>query len=308
MMRHLTVDLSHVGQRLDNFLYQQLKGLPKSCLYRLIRKGVIRVNKKRVKPSYRLNHEDSIKIPELNLTQPVTKIPKIDKSFKTLLNNSIIFENEDLVVLNKPSGLAVHGGSHIQFGLAQFLKHLRPDCSLELAHRLDKDTSGCLLFAKNTTTLKQLHHLFKTNQVKKYYLALVIGRWPSHLKKIDIAIHKGKLRSGERMVCVDEYGKSSITQFKSLRYFPKTNVTLIAALPQTGRTHQIRVHTQYAHHPIVGDQKYGDAIANGTLRKLGCKHLCLHAQKISFTLPEKKLICVEAKLPDDFQSCLNHLS
>jgi len=307
-IQHLTVAADQVGQRLDNYLLSRLKGLPKSRLYRIIRKGEVRVNKKRVKPDYRLEIDDVIRIPPLRLSTPNAKISPNEK-LTALFEKSIIFEDKNFLAINKPSGIAVHGGSGIQLGVIETLRALRPkEKFLELVHRLDRDTSGCLLIAKKSSILKELHELLRTGGgIKKTYLALVAGHWPSSLKKIDVPLHKNQLQSGERIVRVHESGKNCLTEFHPIQSF--ADATLIEAMPITGRTHQIRVHAQYAKHPIIGDEKYGDKSANKKMRELGCKRLFLHASELEFYLPSiEKRFQLKAELPDDLNHCLKQLS
>lgn len=291
-----TITTDHLNQRLDNFLLTRLKGLPKSCLYRLLRQGKIRVNKKRKQPSYRLQVEDSIKLPALSLNTPATP-PKPTLSLQQLLQKSILFENKNLLIINKPQGLAVHGGSNIQLGLIESLRQLYPpSIHLELAHRLDRETSGCLLIAKKPSILKELHQLFREGKIKKHYLLLVKGHWPAELKKISVPLKKNQLKSGERMVTVHPEGKSTLTQFRVHQHLPET--TWVEAILHTGRTHQIRVHTAHVKHPIIGDEKYGDKLINKLFREKGYKHLCLHAHQLKFTLASTgETIQVEAPLP-----------
>lgn len=306
-IQHLTVAADQVGQRLDNYLLSRLKGLPKSRLYRIIRKGEVRVNKKRVKPDYRLEIDDVIRVPPVRLSAPTEKITPNEK-LAVLFEKSIIFEDKNFLAINKPSGIAVHGGSGIQLGVIETLRALRPkEKFLELVHRLDRDTSGCLLIAKKSSILKELHELLRTGgAIKKTYLALVVGHWPASLKKIDVPLHKNQLQSGERIVRVHQEGKNCLTEFRPIQSF--ADVTLIEAMPITGRTHQIRVHAQYAKHPIIGDEKYGDKLANKKMRELGCKRLFLHASELAFYLPSiEQRFQLKAELPPDLSHCLEQL-
>ena len=306
-IQQLTVTNDYSGQRLDNFLMSRLKGLPKSRLYRIIRKGELRINKKRVKPDYRLQEGDIIRIPPLRL---IPRTPKniLNTNLAELLEKAIIFEDNHFLALNKPSGMAVHGGSGIHLGLIEALRLLRPQLKfLELAHRLDRDTSGCLLLAKKSSILKELHELLRSGQMKKTYIALVAGQWPKSLQKIDAPLYKNQLQSGERIVVVQAEGKSSLTEFSVQHYYVES--TLIAAMPITGRTHQIRVHAQFAKHPIIGDEKYGEKEINKKMRQLGCKRLFLHASQLEFTLGSTgKTITLAAKLPEDLSQVLKNLT
>ncbi len=304
-IQHVTVTTDHVGQRLDNYLLSKLKGLPKSRLYRIVRKGEVRINKKRIKPDYRLQEGDIIRLPPLRLSTANAKKSPSDK-LATLLEKAIIFEEKNFLLINKPTGIAVHGGSGITLGVIEILRALRPKQKyLELVHRLDRDTSGCLLIAKKSSTLKELHELLRTGSIKKTYLALVAGHWPQSLKKIDAPLYKNQLHSGERIVRVHKEGKSCLTQFRPIQHFSDT--TLVEAMPISGRTHQIRVHSQYAKHPIIGDEKYGDKIANKKMRNLGCKRLFLHASQLTFTLSSiNKSYVLQAELPEDLQRFLRN--
>jgi 23S rRNA pseudouridine955/2504/2580 synthase len=306
-IQYLTVTNDYSGQRLDNFLMSRLKGLPKSRLYRIIRKGELRINKKRVKPDYRLQEGDIIRIPPLRLAPPVTE-NTLNTKLAALLEKAIIFEDKHFLALNKPSGIAVHGGSGIHLGVIEALRLLRPQLKfLELVHRLDRDTSGCLLLAKKSSVLKELHGLLRSGEIKKTYVALVAGHWPKSLLKVDAPLYKNQLQSGERIVRVQTEGKSSLTEFSVRHYY--TESTLVAAMPITGRTHQIRVHAQFAKHPIVGDEKYGDKEINKKMRQLGCKRLFLHASQLEFTLPSiEKTITLNAELPEDLNQFLKRLT
>ncbi|WP_339050044.1 23S rRNA pseudouridine(955/2504/2580) synthase RluC [Rickettsiella endosymbiont of Xylota segnis] len=306
-IQQLTVTNDHSGQRLDNFLMSRLKGLPKSRLYRIIRKGELRINKKRVKPDYRLQEGDIIRIPPLRLA-PRTPKNILNANLAGLLEKAIIFEDKHFLVLNKPSGMAVHGGSGIHLGVIEALRLLRPQLKfLELVHRLDRDTSGCLLLAKKSSILKELHELLRSGQMKKTYIALVAGHWPKSLRKVDAPLYKNQLQSGERIVLVQAEGKSSLTEFSVQHYYVES--TLIAVMPITGRTHQIRVHAQFAKHPIIGDEKYGEKEINKKMRQLGCKRLFLHASQLEFTLGSTgKTITLAAKLPEDLNQVLKNLT
>ncbi len=309
-IQYFTVTNDASGQRLDNFLVSRLKGLPKSRLYRIIRKGELRINKKRVKPDYRLQKGDVIRIPPLRLPPRLEK-KNLNIKLTELLEKAIIFEDKQFLVLNKPSGMAVHGGSGIHLGIIEAIRLLRPQLKfLELAHRLDRDTSGCLLIAKKSSVLKEFHELLRSGQMKKTYTALVAGYWAKSLRKIDAPLYKNQLQSGERIVLVQTDGKNSLTEFSVQQYYAGS--TLISAMPITGRTHQIRVHAQFAKHPIIGDEKYGEKQINKKMRQLGCKRLFLHASQLEFTLGSTGKIALTAKLPEDLiqflkkLTCLSH--
>lgn len=283
----LTVDTDQNGQRIDNFLFSRLKGLPKSRLYKALRKGEIRVNKKRAKPDYRLQPGDIIRIPPLRLAQRNTEdLPIPGTKLNSLVTQHIIYEDNDFIVLNKPSGLAVHGGSGISFGVIEILRALNPKHKfLELVHRLDKDTSGCLLIAKKSSLLKEVHALLTERQVTKTYLLLVSGRCDFDQKTVNLALKKNILKSGERIVVASMEGKPAKTIFKKIRHIGDT--TLLEAKPITGRTHQIRVHAASLGHPILGDEKYSHDEALKKARALGIRQLCLHSAAIEFYLASK---------------------
>jgi 23S rRNA pseudouridine955/2504/2580 synthase len=305
-IQYFTVTNDASGQRLDNFLVSRLKGLPKSRLYRIIRRGELRINKKRVKPNYRLQEGDVIRIPPLRLTPHLEK-KNLNIKLAELLEKAIIFEDKQFLVLNKPSGMAVHGGSGIHLGVIEAMRLLRPQLKfLELAHRLDRDTSGCLLIAKKSSVLKEFHELLRLGQMKKTYTALVAGYWPKSLQKIDAPLHKNQLQSGERIVFVQTEGKKSLTEFSVQQFYAES--TLISAMPITGRTHQIRVHAQFAKHPIIGDKKYGEKEINKKMRQLGCKRLFLHASQLEFILGSTGKKTLTAKLPEDLIEVLKKLT
>lgn len=292
------VHTDQLNQRVDNFLLTRLKGLPKSCLYRLLRQGKIRINQKRKKPEYRLQINDVVKVPLLNLN--TTTSPTPTKSLEKLLKASILLENPYFLVVNKPRGLAVHGGSGLNFGLIESLRQLYPAASLELVHRLDRDTSGCLLVSKKSSTLKCLHALFREGKIRKSYMMLTKGQWPKQLQTVEVALKKNQLTSGERLVKVDVLGKPCRTSFKLHKHYGDTS--LVEAILHTGRTHQIRVHAQHVNHPILGDEKYGDKNLNRTLHQQGLKHMFLHAFQLQFDFPlTHEAFRIEAPLPEMFQ-------
>lgn len=280
----LEIDADFEGQRIDNYLKTLLKGVPKSLIYRIVRKGEIRINKKRVKPEYKLQAGDLLRLPPIRVSEakasPSTKLDKVAN-----LESHILFEDKYFIVLNKPSGMAVHGGSGLSFGVIEALRALRPQQKfLELVHRLDRDTSGCLLIAKKRSVLKALHAQLRDKQVDKRYQALVAGNWPENRFKVKAPLCKNILKSGERMVSVSDDGKPSETRYRILQRFE--NATLIEASPITGRTHQIRVHCLHAGHPIACDDKYGDKQFEEKMLSLGLSRLFLHAYTLAFTHPE----------------------
>ncbi|EMT6574033.1 TPA: 23S rRNA pseudouridine(955/2504/2580) synthase RluC [Providencia rettgeri] len=303
------IDISddEAGQRIDNFLLTKLKGVPKSMIYRIIRKGEVRVNKGRIKPEYKLVEGDQVRVPPVRVaereTAPVSA--KLDKV--AALANCILFEDDVLLVLNKPSGTAVHGGSGLSFGVIEGLRALRPEARfLELVHRLDRDTSGILLVAKKRSALRALHEQLRLKQMQKDYLALVRGNWQSHMKVVQAPLLKNILQSGERVVKVSSEGKPSETRFKVEERFD--NATLVKASPVTGRTHQIRVHTLYAGHPIAFDDRYGDKQFDSQLAGTGLNRLFLHASALKFTHPKTgEEMRLQAPLDNQLNHCLKIL-
>ena len=284
-VQFLTISDDEAGQRIDNYLLNKLKGLPKSLIYRIVRKGEVRINKGRIKPEYKLQAGDILRIPPVRISEK--EQPQISNKLNKVnqLENQIIFEDDYLLAINKPSGIAVHGGSGLSFGVIEALRALRPEARfLELVHRLDRDTSGILLIAKKRSVLRHLHEQLRIKTIQKDYLALVRGQWQSHCKVVQAPLLKNELSSGERIVRVSEQGKPSETRFSiEERYIA---ATLIKASPITGRTHQIRVHTQYAGHPIALDDKYGDAEFDRQMRELGLDRLFLHAFSLCFEHPK----------------------
>ena len=291
----ITIDESRVGQRIDNFLVATLKGVPHSRIYRALRKGEVRVNKGRVQATYRLKLYDSVRIPPIRVSEVVEIKPSV--RLADLLKKSILFENNDLIVINKPVGIAVHAGTDVECGVIEAFRYIRPDVkNLSLVHRLDRDTSGCLLLAKNRQTLVALQVLQKEHAIEKTYALLAKGHWTLGKKHVSMPLAKNKLQGGERMVVVDENeGKPAETIFEPVEFFGE--VTLLRAQLITGRTHQIRVHVTEMGHPIVGDTKYGDREFN---RSVHAKRLFLHAEKLAFTLPDQKKIVVIADIPEEF--------
>jgi 23S rRNA pseudouridine955/2504/2580 synthase len=274
---------NQAGQRLDNYLLTRLKGVPKSRIYRIIRKGEVRINKKRVKPEYKLKSGDLVRIPPVRVAATKTLQPPSD-ALQTLLKKAVLFEDDVMLVINKPSGLAVHGGTGVKTALIEALRHMYPDLDgLELVHRLDKGTSGCLVVTKNSKALKTLAQQFKSSEISKIYHAVVEGNWPEQLKEINAALRRQEEKNGERYVEVTKDGKAALTRFNIIEVLP--NTTLIEARPVTGRTHQIRVHAQLAGHPIIGDDKYSSTKTRRAFAKAGVKRLCLHAAAIQLIHP-----------------------
>ena len=305
-VQFITIQADSAGQRIDNFLMKVLKGAPKSLIYRIIRKGEVRVNKGRVKPERKLKLDDVVRVPPIKLAD--SKEPAVaGDGLIEHVKQSIIYENDQFLVVNKSSGLAVHGGSGIQIGLIEVLRQIAGEGQLrELVHRLDRETSGCILVAKDRDILRHFHELFRVDhKVDKTYHALAMGHWPEGCQKVNAPLKKNELQSGERMVKVDLEGRESETHFKVLcRY--KT-ATLIEAKPITGRTHQIRVHALHAKHPLVGDAKYGFDDVNKQFKGLGFKRLFLHAFSLKLALPDGSEFYIEAPLPDDLGVALSAL-
>lgn len=294
------------GQRIDNFLRTQLKGVPKTLIYRILRKGEVRVNKGRIKPEYKLQAGDVVRVPPLRLAERDEPAP-LAQGLLERLEAAIVYEDKALIVLNKPAGIAVHGGSGLSYGVIEAFRQLRPDArELELVHRLDRDTSGLLMIAKKRSMLRHLHEALRGDGVDKRYLALVRGSWPTAKKQVRAPLMKNNLRSGERMVEVNVEGKDALTEFRIVRRFGDF-ATLVEASPITGRTHQIRVHAKHAGHSIAGDSKYGDEEFTREIRVLGGKRLFLHAHALRVTLPDGSQLSVEAPVDEMWAATLERL-
>jgi 23S rRNA pseudouridine955/2504/2580 synthase len=292
----LSVDPELAGQRIDNFLLARVKGVPRSHLYRVMRKGEVRVNKGRVKPDYRLKAGDLVRIPPLRQAEPRQPGRPPDAVLRGLAD-AVLYEDDRLLVVDKPAGLAVHGGSGLSFGLIEALRRERPDMPLELVHRLDRDTSGCLILSKRRSTLRDLHQALRANAMDKRYLALLAGTLPRTEVLVDAPLVKNCLRGGERVVRVDTAeGKPARTVFRRLRQFGGATLAEVRLL--TGRTHQIRVHAAHLGAPVAGDDKYGDDEANRRFRDLGLRRLFLHASTLTFRADYMDApLRVEAPLP-----------
>ncbi|MBE8717730.1 23S rRNA pseudouridine(955/2504/2580) synthase RluC [Cellvibrio polysaccharolyticus] len=309
-VRLVAVDEDQAGQRLDNFLSPRLKGVPKSRIYNLIRKGEVRVNKGRSKPDYKLAAGDVVRIPPVRVAESAA-VAVPGKSLVQHLEQAVLYEDDGLLVINKPSGLAVHGGSGVNLGLIESLRQIRPENRfLELVHRLDKDTSGCIMIAKKRSVLRHLQSALRDKTgpgvIRKVYQALVIGHWPNSCLRVDAPLLKREVAGGERIVRVSTDGKPSLTEFAVLKRFQ--DFTLIEARPITGRTHQIRVHAKYAGHSLLGDEKYGNDGINEAMRSHGFRRLFLHAAALEFDLPGvPQRIRVDAALPDDLAQALTGL-
>lgn len=291
------------GQRVDNFLITRLKGVPRALIYRIVRKGEVRVNKKRVKADHRLQVGDVVRIPPLKLA-PREAVKQVSDSLRNLLAGSVLVEGPGWLVLNKPAGLAVHGGSGVKIGLIEALRQVREDLDfLELVHRLDRDTSGCLLLAKSRPALLTLNEALKSRNMDKRYLALVPGHWSLRREFVSARLERFEAGNGERRVRVDTAGKVARTHFAVRDTF--SGATLIEAEPVTGRTHQIRVHAAHAGHPLLGDDKYGSRQGEVLARRLGLSRLFLHAESLTFPEPSSgKPVKIRAPLPDDLEAVL----
>ena len=300
----LDVALEEAGQRLDNYLLRHASGVPKTRVYRAIRKGEVRVNKGRSRPEYRVQAGDKVRIPPMKMHKSAPA-GRPSNAWERRIRAGIVLHNADLLVINKPTGLAVHGGSGVRLGLIESLRSLFPDVRyLELVHRLDRDTSGLLLVAKNARILRLLHEQLRNDIVDKRYLALVAGRWPAYQKSVSAPLAKLHTPSGESIVKVAPEGKAAKTEMQVIERFP--GATLIDAKPVSGRTHQIRVHTQHVGHPILGDNKYQNDQSQSVSATAGVKRLFLHARAITFELGGDRYE-LECPLDAELESVLRRL-
>ncbi|MGB5623936.1 MAG: 23S rRNA pseudouridine(955/2504/2580) synthase RluC [Gammaproteobacteria bacterium] len=281
-VRLVTVSDDQAGQRIDNFLSSRLKGVPKSRLYRLLRKGEVRVNKGRIGPAYRIQAGDIVRIPPVRMAAKAAPMPAA--ATLEFLSGRIVHEDKRLLVLDKPAGMAVHGGSGLSFGVIEALRAARPDAPfLELVHRLDRDTSGCLMIAKRRSYLRSLHDMLRQGAVEKQYLALVRGQWQLGKILLEDRLATHQRRDGERHVELDASGKLAASRFRPVEIWPRASLIEVALL--TGRTHQIRVQATAAGHPLAGDDKYGDPVFNRQMARIGLKRMFLHAHSLSFDDP-----------------------
>lgn len=295
-----TVSAEEDGQRLDNYLVKMLKGVPKSHVYQIIRSGEVRVDGKKAKPDFRIAEGEELRIP------PV-RIAKTRQSMVPPREFEIIFEDAGLLVINKPSGIAVHGGSGVDFGVIEQLRKKRSEARyLELVHRLDRETSGVLMIAKKRSVLRAIHEQFRSEHPKKTYLALSDGNWDPNVKRVDKPLRKTNLPTGEKFVRVSSDGQESHTEFEILENFKDATLLKINLL--TGRTHQIRVHMSSMGHPVVNDQKYGNDESNANWKRRGLRRLFLHANKLELENPTTgERLSLEAPLPKELESFLNTL-
>ena len=298
------IDVEEPGQRIDNFLIRMLKAVPRARIYRMLRRGEVRVNGARVKPAYRVRVGDRVRVPPVRNGRPPT-IPPRRHGLEASLRESVLFEDDGLLILDKPAGLAVHGGSGVSLGLIEALRAGRSERFLELAHRLDRETSGCLIIAKSRGALRELHVLQRERRIGKRYDLLVSGCWPSGLGVVDLRLHRYVTASGERRVRVATHGKPSRTIFDRVETTPAAS--WMRARLHTGRTHQIRVHAAASGHPVLGEDKYGSQTSALCSRAVGVSRLCLHASRLSFRW-HGSLLRVEAPTPSVFRETWDRLS
>jgi len=303
-VRYLEIDQNRAGQRLDNFLLRQLKGVPKSRVYRLLRRGEVRVNRGRAGPDYRLQLGDSVRLPPVRAASAARRSDTGDYSW---LIPRILYEDDYLLAVDKPAGFAVHGGSGVAAGVIEALRTLRPDANfLELVHRLDRGTSGCLLLAKSRPALLGLHRMLREGSIDKRYLALVQGRWRGGSRTVNAALARTRHQGAERLVDVTETGKEAESRFAPKGTYGPATLVEIELL--TGRTHQARAHAAHLGHPIAGDDKYGDYGFNRSLRPLGLRRLFLHAAALRFAHPvHGRTVRVEAPLAPELVAVLERL-
>ncbi len=308
-VRHFEVEEGEAGQRLDRYLVRRLGDVPRTRIFRIIRKGEVRVNGRRAGPEARLSLNDRVRVPPLweQAEQGAARVPRGPPAgMVEAIGRAIVQETDRLLVLDKPAGIAVHGGSGISFGMIEALRALKPGEPLELVHRLDRDTSGCLLVARDAATLRTIHALLREGQCDKRYLVLVAGHWNLGQKRIDVPLRTDTRVGGERTVRADASGKPSISEFRPVQFFRKL-ATLMEVTLHTGRTHQIRVHATYAGHPVAGDEKYGDAQFNERMRELGLTRMFLHAHSMSFEWPQGGTFSASAPLPAGLAEVLDRL-
>jgi 23S rRNA pseudouridine955/2504/2580 synthase len=305
-VQFIEISSDQAGQRIDNFLINLEKGVPKSRIYRALRKGEVRVNKGRIKQTYKIQSGDVIRVPPLRISAKEAPA-HVSESLRQQLTQSIIFEDDAMLVLNKPSGLAVHAGSQIQQGVIEALRVVRQDLPfLELVHRLDRDTSGCLLLAKSRDSLLNLQQQLLSDAIDKRYLTLLMGEMTATEQLVEQPLQKNTVSSGERMVRVDNEGKRAKTLFIQRQTLGIAQLTEVKLF--TGRTHQIRVHAAWSNHPVAGDDKYGNREFNKLMKTFGLKRLFLHAWRLGITHPQSGApLQLEAPLPVNLQQVITHL-
>ncbi len=311
-VRRRAVDSAEAGQRIDNFLLRELKGVPKSLVYRILRRGEVRVNRGRIRPDYRLQAGDVVRIPPVRQASPDDPV-RVPDALARRLDAAILHEDARLLIVNKPAGLAVHGGSGLPFGLIEVLRVLRPEAAfLELVHRLDRETSGCLMLAKSRAALLALHEALRAGRVRKRYLALLGGDWCGGARTVDAPLEK-IVKGGEHHMSTVEAcaersrskGKDALTHFRPIERY--RGATLVEAEIATGRTHQIRVHAVHIGHPLAGDARYGDADFNKRMHALGLRRQFLHAHSLECPQPSGDSLLISAPLDDDLRAVLNGL-
>lgn len=318
-IRNEVITADDVGVRVDRLLARLLPGVPHTRLFRLLRRGEVRLNGKRVSGEVRVAEGDVLRVPPVRIEAPVredapeVRVPRVSNRLMEQLGTALLHEDERLLVVNKPAGIAVHGGSGISAGVIEALRAARPDETLELVHRLDRDTSGCLLIARRRSTLRSLHALLRDESAgdggfDKRYLVLVRGKWELGKKRIEAPLRTDIRVGGERTVKVDASGKEAASEFSVVQFFGNL-ATLLEVRLLTGRTHQIRVHAAYAGHPVAGDEKYGDADFNRQLQPFGLKRLFLHAHSISFEDPDGRgLVSFSAPMPPELHAVIDSLT
>lgn len=305
-VRHVRAGAGDAGQRIDNFLMRELKGVPRSHVYRLLRKGEVRINGRRAKPEQRLEDGDEVRLPPVRAAEP-GESRAVPEQLLAEVRERILFQDTRVLALDKPAGLAAHGGSGLAFGAIEALRAAFPGAGLELVHRLDKETSGVLLVAKDRASLRVLHAALRNGEVDKTYLALVKGRWTLGRKTIDAPLKTNIRQGGERMVKVDIEGRDSASTFQPVRRLG-SQATLVEVDIHTGRTHQIRVHAAYAGHPVAGDEKYGDREFNAAMKAAGLRRMFLHAHRLEFTWPDTGSRCrIESPLPEELEAVVQRL-
>jgi 23S rRNA pseudouridine955/2504/2580 synthase len=302
----VTIGEESAGQRIDNYLARSLKGVPRSHIYRILRSGEVRINGGRAGPDAKLASGDTVRIPPIRVAEPSAR-----SAARPLTGAPVLYEDDALIALAKPAGLAVHGGSGIAHGLIEQLRAARPDARfLELVHRLDRETSGVLLVAKKRSALTSLHAAWRGGDVDKHYQVLVRGRWRDAMRKVSLSVHKFVTHEGERRVRVDDGGQAALTIFRRIDVWPRhvPPLALLDAELRTGRTHQIRVHLTHLGFPLAGDDKYGDFAWNRDLAKAGLKRMFLHAAELSFAHPLTGApLALRSPLPDDLARYLDAL-
>jgi 23S rRNA pseudouridine955/2504/2580 synthase len=306
-VQQVTVGERGASQRLDNFLSRILKDVPKTHIFRVIRKGEVRVNGKRAKPDQRLQASDIVRVPPVR-TGAAAPPRRASPAMVQSLTGAIVYEDPRLLVIDKPAGVAVHGGSGVSFGVIEALRSARPDETLELVHRLDRDTSGLLLVSRKPAALRTLHALMRDGEVDKKYLALVKGKWELGKKRIDVPLRTDTRVGGERTVRAHESGKEAVSVFKPVQFFGK-KASLVEVSLETGRTHQIRVHATHAGYPLAGDEKYGEADFNEWMKTFGLTRMFLHAHHLSFVWPDTGVeFTVSAPLPAELSAVVDALN